>query len=298
MTTATTRITAEVERRRGGSRAKRLLYLAYRKPLGTVSLVLIITLVVVAISAPILAPYDPISQSQEVLRSPRGNHWFGTDNYGRDLMSRIIYGARISLYVGILATSMGTMVGSTIGLLSGYFGGRLDLVVQRIIDAMMAFPSLLLAMVIVGMLGVNLTNVMIAVAVGLIPGATRVTRGTVLSVKENLFIEAARCIGVSHRRMLLVYILPNVAAPIIILVTAALGSAILAEASLSFLGLGVQPPTPTWGGMLSGDSRTYMLAAPWLAIFPGLAISLAVLGWNLLGDALRDIWDPRLRGAR
>jgi len=197
-----------------------------------------------------------------------------------------------------VAISIGTGLGTILGLISGYFGGKLDLILQRVMDGWMAFPSIILALVIIAVLGTGELNVMIAIGISQVPPANRIVRGAVLSEKSNLYVEAARAISSSELRIMTRHILPNVTAPIIVVATIALGQAILAEAALSFLGVGIQPPTPAWGSMLSGHSRTYMLVAPWMAIFPGLAIFLAVMGWNLLGDALRDIWDPRLRTSR
>ncbi|MBI2935684.1 MAG: ABC transporter permease, partial [Chloroflexi bacterium] len=200
------------------------------------------------------------------------------------------------IWVGIVAVLLGSGLGSLIGLVSGYFGGKLDLFFQRFVDTMMAFPSLILALVIVTVLGPGLTNMMLAVAATVVPADSRVVRSAVLSVKENTYVEAARAVGVGHSRMLWRHILPNVAAPIIVIVSLLFATAILIEASLSFLGLGVQPPTPSWGNMLSAEGRRYMELAPWLAVFPGVSISICVLAFNLLGDSLRDILDPRLRG--
>lgn len=246
--------------------------------------------------APVLAPYDPYEQYYDrIMVRPNLEHLFGTDNFGRDLFSRVMWGAQISIKVGVVAVSIGTLLGSILGLISGYMGGRLDMVLQRIMDGWMAFPSIILALAIVAGLGPGEINVMLAIGLSQLPTANRVIRGAVLAEKSNLYIEAARAISSSQSRIMFRHILPNVAAPIIVVATIALGQAILSEAALSFLGVGVQPPNPAWGSMLSGHSRTYMLVAPWMAIFPGLAIFLTVMGWNLLGDALRDVWDPRLR---
>ena len=214
---------------------------------------------------------------------------------GRDILSRVIHGARISLKVGIIAVAIGTLTGAALGLVSGYFGGMVDFGVQRLMDIILAFPGLILAISLMAVLGANLTNAMIAIGVVIMPSAARVVRGSTLSVKTEQYIDAARAIGCANGRILLRYILPNVAAPIIVLVTIQLGAAIITEASLSYLGLATRPPTPSWGSMLSGAGRVYMLRAPWIAIAPGVAISLTVLAFNLLGDALRDVLDPRLR---
>lgn len=268
-----------------------------RKPLGAASASLIFIIVFTAIFADVLAPYDPLLARPEIRLAPPGwQHLFGTDDIGRDVFSRIIYGARISLWVGLLAVGIGTFVGTIIGLLCGYWEGRFDLVLQRFMDALMAIPGLILALAIVSVLTPNTTNAMLAIAVVIIPGNSRIVRGAVLSAKQNPYVEAARALGCGHTHIILRHILPNVTAPILIIASIWLGNAIFIEASLSFLGLGTQPPTPSWGLMLSSTGRAFMEQAPWLAIFPGLAISLAVLGFNLFGDTLRDVWDPKLRG--
>ncbi len=273
--------------------------LAWKNPLASLGLFFVILQISAAFLAPVISPYDPYEQYYDhIMEAPSQRYFFGTDNFGRDLFSRVIWGAQISLKVGIVAISIGTGLGTILGLISGYFGGKLDLILQRVMDGWMAFPSIILALVIIAVLGTGELNVMIAIGISQVPPANRVVRGAVLSEKSNLYVEAARAISSSELRIMTRHILPNVTAPIIVIATIALGQAILAEAALSFLGVGIQPPTPAWGSMLSGHSRTYMLVAPWMAIFPGLAIFLAVMGWNLLGDALRDIWDPRLRTSR
>ncbi len=267
-----------------------------RKPLGAVSAGLLVVIVLMAVFAPVLAPYDPLATQPEVrLLAPSYAHPFGTDDIGRDVLSRVIYGARISLWVGLLAVGIGTAAGMVIGLLCGYCEGRLDLIFQRIMDAVQAIPGLVLALAIVSVLKPNTTNAMIAIAIVIIPGNSRIVRGAVLSAKQNRYVEAAQAIGCRHLHILTRHILPNVTAPILIIASIWFGNAILIEATLSFLGVGTQPPTPSWGLMLSSTGRAFMEQAPWLAIFPGLAISLAVLAFNLLGDTLRDAWDPKLR---
>jgi peptide/nickel transport system permease protein len=267
-----------------------------RKPLGAASAFLILMLVLTAIFADVLAPYDPLAPQPEIrLSAPSRAHPFGTDDIGRDVLSRIIYGARISLWVGLLAVGIGTVGGMIIGLACGYWEGRLDLVLQRVMDAIQAIPGLMLALAIVSVLRPNTTNAMLAIAMVIIPGNSRIVRGAVLSAKQNRYVEAAQALGCQQPRVVISHILPNVTAPILIIASIWLGNAILIEASLSFLGLGTQPPTPSWGLMLSSTGRAFMEQAPWLAIFPGLAISLAVLGFNLFGDTLRDAWDPKLR---
>jgi peptide/nickel transport system permease protein len=268
-----------------------------RKPLGVGSASIILLIVFTAIFADVLAPYDPLFTHPEIrLAPPSWQHLFGTDDIGRDVFSRIIYGARISLWVGLLAVGIGTLAGTIIGLICGYWEGRVDLILQRFMDALMAIPGLILALAIISVLTPNTTNAMLAIAVVIIPGNSRIVRGAVLSAKQNPYVEAARALGCGHLRIIASHILPNVTAPILIIASIWLGNAIFIEAALSFLGLGTQPPTPSWGLMLSSTGRAFMEQAPWLAIFPGLAISLAVLGFNLFGDTLRDIWDPKLRG--
>jgi peptide/nickel transport system permease protein len=281
------------------SRARALWDVIRRKPLGAASAAVIIVIVLTAIFADVLAPYDPLAPQPEIrLASPSRDHPFGTDDIGRDVLSRIIHGSRISLWVGLLAVGIGTMAGMIIGLVCGYWEGRIDLVLQRVMDAIMAIPGLMLALAIVSVLRPSTTNAMLAIAVVIIPGNSRIVRGAVLSAKQNRYVEAAQAIGCRHPRIIGRHILPNVTAPILIIASIWLGNAILIEASLSFLGVGTQPPSPSWGLMLSSTGRAYMEQAPWLAIFPGLAISLAVLGFNLLGDTLRDAWDPKLRRGR
>src|SRR4051794_25606414 len=273
--------------------------LARRKPLGAVGAALVLTLIVLALAAPLIAPYDYREQSRaDLLKPPSAAHLFGTDNLGRDVFSRVLYGAQTSLYVGLLAVGLGTLLGSLIGLVSGYAGGRTDLLLQSVMDVLLAFPTLILAIATVAVLGPTTTNVVVAMTIVFIPATNRVVRGSVLAEKGNQYVEAARAIGCPGARIAFQHLLPNVVAPIIVIASTSLGTAILVEASLSFLGLGPPPPTPTWGGMLSVGSRTFFEQAPWMAIFPGIAISLTILGFNLLGDALRDLLDPRLRGAR
>lgn len=281
---------------RGSGRLRKVTGFGRRNPLGAIGILIIVLFLLVAAFAPWLAPHDPYLMDSDVLLAPPGpGHWMGTDDFGRDVMSRIIWGSRISLTVGLIAVGLGTTSGALIGMVSAYFGGKVDYAVQRIMDMLMAFPMLVLALAMVAALGSSIRNVILALAVVIAPNAARVIRSTVLSVKEKPFIEAAKNLGYSHARILFVHILPNCLAPYIILATAGLGGAILSEASLSFLGLGAVPPEPSWGAMLSGKTQRYMTEAPWLAIFPGLAITFVVFGFNFLGDALRDILDPRMR---
>lgn len=278
------------------SRTRALWETLKKKPLGAVSAMLIGVIVITAIFAGHLAPYDPLAATPEIrLAAPSWDHPFGTDDIGRDVLSRIIYGARISLWVGLLAVGIGTFAGMIIGLLCGYCEGRLDLFLQRVMDAVQAIPGLILALAIVSVLKPNTTNAMLAIAMVIIPGNSRIVRGAVLSAKQNRYVEAAQAIGCRHPRIIVTHILPNVTAPILVIASIWLGNAILIEASLSFLGVGTQPPDPSWGLMLSSTGRAFMERAPWLAIFPTLAISLAVLAFNLFGDTLRDAWDPKLR---
>ena len=297
MATVTARVGAfEAPPAAAPGRIRTLLATARRKPLGVASALLILALVLTAIFADVLAPYDPLATQPEIrLAPPSRAHPFGTDDIGRDVLSRIIYGSRISLWVGLLAVGIGTVAGMIIGLAGGYWEGRTDMVLQRVMDAVQAIPGLMLALAIVSVLKPNTTNAMLAIAVVIIPGNSRIVRGAVLSAKQNRYVEAAEALGCRQLHILALHILPNVTAPILIIASIWFGNAILIEATLSFLGLGTQPPTPSWGLMLSSTGRAFMEQAPWLAVFPGLAISLAVLGFNLFGDTLRDAWDPKLR---
>ncbi|MSQ12742.1 MAG: ABC transporter permease [Dehalococcoidia bacterium] len=277
--------------------ARRQLTLVKKKPVGAFALFLILALLFIAIFSPLISPFDPNElRPRERLHAPSTTYWLGTDQVGRDVLSRLMWGARISIYVGILAVGIGIGAGSVIGLVSGYFGGKVDLIIQRVVDTMMAFPLLIFALVLVTVLGPGITNMMIAIGVAVAPGDSRVIRSAVLAIKENTYVEAGRAVGITNTRMILKYILPNVMAPIIVLASLLVAAAIITEASLSFLGLGVQPPTPSWGNMLSAEGRRYMELAPWLAIAPGFCIMITVLAYNLFGDTLRDILDPRLRG--
>lgn len=276
--------------------ARRMQQFVRRRPLGAASLALIALLVFCAVFAPAVSPYDPLGQrAAATFAPPRSQFWLGTDNLGRDLLSRVIWGAQVSLVVGILSVGVGASVGGLLGLMSGFFSGTLDMVMQRFVDALLAFPNLILAMIIVVVLQPTLTNVVITLGIVLMSPSIRVMRSAAIGVKANEYIQAARAIGASEARILLRHVAPNCAAPFIVLATAQISTAILAEASLGFLGLGIRPPTPTWGSMLS-EGRQYVQIAPWMSIYPGIAVSLAVYGFNLLGDTLRDELDPRLRG--
>ena len=269
-----------------------------KKPLGAAGGALMLVMVVTAIFADLLQTHDPIATNAAyTLGSPNVEHWLGTDHLGRDIYSRIVHGARVSLVVGVASTLLGSVLGGIIGLLSGYIGGKTDLITQRILDILQGLPLLVLALVMSAALGPSVQNVVIAISIPIIPRAARVIRSSVLSIREMQYVEAARSLGVQHLRVAFRHILPNTIGPFIVLCTAQLGSAILVEATLSYLGLGVPEPYPSWGRMLSVSAAEYAQKAPHLVLFPGIAISLAVFGSNLLGDALRDTLDPRLRGS-
>jgi peptide/nickel transport system permease protein len=266
-------------------------------PLGAIGSFIVFIVVFAAIFADFVAPYDPTATSAEMSLSPPGSAMlFGGDMMGRDVLSRIIHGARISLAVGIGSTILGGVIGTIIGLMCGYWMGLFDLLIQRLIDMMQALPLLVMALVMAASLGPSLENTIIAISIPLVPQVARVIRSNVLSLRELPFVEAARAVGMSDQRIIFRHILPNTLAPLIVLGTAQLGSAILTEASLSFLGLGVPEPYPSWGRMLSESAAEYVRVAPWLVIFPGIAISAAVFGANLMGDAVRDFLDPRNQG--
>ena len=272
------------------------LFLARRHPLGAIGAAIMVLFVFAALFADLITAYDPLAVNASLsLAPPSAAHWLGADSFGRDVYSRIVYGARISLAVGIGSTLLGSVIGVVIGLTSGYLGGWVDLVTQRVVDILQALPLLVLALVMAAALGPSLENTVVAIAIPLVPYVARVIRGNTLALRELPFVEAAQAIGMSEWRIAIRHILPNTLAPLIVLATAQLGSAILTEASLSFLGLGIPEPHPSWGRMLSESAAEYVRTAPWLVIFPGLAISLVVFGTNLLGDAVRDILDPRQR---
>ena len=268
-----------------------------KNPLGAAGGLMVLLLLIAALFADAFATHNPVRTSSRVLVAPGAEFWLGTDNLGRDLYSRVLHGARISLVVGLTSTLLGAVAGGLVGLVSGYVGGKTDLIAQRVMDIMQALPILVLALVLTAALCPSLTNTVIAISVVIAPRAARVVRASVLAIREFVYVESARALGVSHARVAWRHILPNTFGPFIVLVTAQLGGAILAEAALSFLGLGVPEPYPSWGRMLSIAAAEYAQKAPWLVIYPGLAISLAVFGTNLLGDALRDTLDPRLRGS-
>jgi len=255
-------------------------------------------IIVIAVAAPVFAPYEPLkSDFRAMSKPPNERHYFGTDQIGRDVLSRVIYGSRASLTVAIGAVLFGTTLGAFWGLASGYFGGRFDIVSQRIIEFLQSFPDLILAMAIAMALGAGFGTVIVAIAITRIPFGGRVIRAVVLSLKEMSYVEAARGLGASHLRIMLRHILPQSVAPYLILATTHLGVAIIIEAALGFLGVGIPPPTPTWGNMLADSLNAGLVPPWWLVLFPGLAITITVLAFNLLGDGIRDILDPRLRGA-
>ncbi len=258
--------------------------------------IVLVCIVLSALCAPLLAPYDPNRQDvPNRLAQPSLQHPLGSDQYGRDTLSRIIYGARISLLVGILSVSIGIFIGVPLGLIGGYFGKGLDLVICKIIDILMSFPMLLLAMAIIAILGTSLVNAILAIGISSVPRFARLTRGEVLALKNREFIEAVRAMGANPFRIIFYHLLPNILSPIIIMGTLYIATAIITEANLSFLGLGAEPPTPTWGGMIN-DGRPFLRSSPWLCTFPGLVIALSVLACNMFGDGLRDALDPRLKG--
>ncbi len=274
----------------------RILFFTRRYPLGAVGALIVVIFVLTAVFANFIAPYDPTSTNARAsLAVPGAAYFLGADFMGRDMFSRIVFGARISLTVGLGATLLGGILGVTIGLMSGYLGGWIDLATQRVMDVMQSLPLLVMALVMAASLGPSLENTIIAIAIPLVPTVARVVRSSTLSLREQPFVEAARAVGMGEGRIAVRHVLPNTLAPLIVLGTAQLGSAILTEASLSFLGLGIPEPYPSWGRMLSESAAEYVRTAPWLVIFPGVAISLTVFGTNLLGDALRDILDPRER---
>ena len=284
--------------------------LATEKPLGFASAIIVVVFFAMAIAAPLIAPYGANELSAgDRLASPSFAHLMGTDNLGRDVFSRVVYGARVSMTIGFLAVLVSTVIGLSIGVVSGYFGGLIDMSAQRLVDAFIAFPALVFLLALAAVFRghtvpglpeqglFSTTNVVLMVSVGLLlgVGSSRIIRSATITVKSSTYMEASRALGCGHTRMILFHVLPNVMPPAITLATLGLGTAILIEASLSFLGLGVPPDTPTWGGMLSREARSWMTQAPWMALAPGGALSLAVFAFNMLGDALRDLLDPRLR---
>jgi peptide/nickel transport system permease protein len=267
----------------------------YKNRLALAGLVIVVFFIILAIIAPLVAPYSYDGQAlTERLQPPSSKHWFGTDDFGRDIFSRIVYGARISLWVGFFSVLGSVIAGTLFGILAGYYGRWVDTIISRVFDVMLAFPSILLAIAVVAILGPSLQNALIAIAVINIPNFGRLIRSRVLSVKQEEYIMAARAIGMKDSRILLHHILPNSISPVIVQATLAIASAIIEAAALGFLGLGAQPPTPEWGKMLA-DSKQYLVQAPWTLFFPGIAIMLTVLGFNLMGDGLRDVLDPKMK---
>jgi len=278
------------------SRTRRLLRFFRRELLGTFGLLLVVVIAGTGLGAELLAPYNPTANDfGSMMEAPSWQHLLGTDQFGRDLLSRIIFGARTAMIVGLSSALIGGTIGLIMGVGSAYFGGRTDLILQRVFDVFMAFPLIILALAVVAIFGTGVQNVIIAITIPLIPRCARVVRSSALAIREVPYVDAARAMGFGHTRIILCHMVPNVMAPFLIMVTAFVGQAVLAEASLSYLGLGVQEPVPAWGLMLQGGAEEYASSAPWIAIFPGVAIVLSVLGINLFGDALRDTLDPKLR---
>ena len=272
------------------------LDLARRQPLGAAGGAVVLAMVFMAVFADVLTVYDPEENAfEDMLQPPGYQFWLGTDQFGRDMLTRLVYGARTALIVGFSCAFIGATVGLVLGVASAYFGGRFDLIFQRVMDVFLAFPLIILALVVVAIFGTGTQNLIIAITIPFIPRCARVVRSNALAIREIPYIDAARALGFSHARIILRHMVPNVMAPFLIMITAFVGEAILLEASLSYLGLGVQEPTPAWGLMLQGGAEEYAESAPWVAVFPGIAISLAVFGFNLFGDALRDVLDPKLR---
>jgi peptide/nickel transport system permease protein len=269
---------------------------ARRNPLGAAGGLVVIVMIVLAVFADVIAPYNPVANAFDRMHTaPNLENWFGTDQFGRDVFSRIVYGARTALVVGFVSSFTGALIGLVLGVASAYFGGRVDLIFQRVLDVFMAFPIIILALALIAIFGTGTQNVIIAITIPFIPRCARVVRSSALAIREMPYVDAARACGFGHTRIILRHMVPNVMAPFLIMITAFMGQAILLEASLSYLGLGVQEPTPAWGLMLQGGAEEYAESAPWIAIFPGIAISLAVFGFSLFGDAVRDELDPKLR---
>jgi len=267
-----------------------------KRPLGAAGAVIVVVMILAAVFADLIAPYNPLATDYgAMLSAPDAHHWLGTDEFGRDVLTRIIYGARTALFVGFASAFIGATIGLVIGVASAYFSGWLDLLIQRIVDVFMSFPLIILALAVVAAFGTGTDRVILAILIPMIPRAARICRSGALAIREMPYVDAARAAGFRDRRIILRHMVPNVVAAYLIVLTSFLGQAILLEASLSFLGLGVQEPTPAWGLMLHGGASQYAESAPWMAIFPGIAITLAVFGFNLFGDSLRDALDPRLK---
>ena len=267
-----------------------------RQPVAAVGLVLVLIFGLAGIFADWLAPYSPTANDFAAMTEPPSwAHWLGTDQLGRDLLSRILYGARTAFIVGLTSSIIGGLLGLVIGVGSAYFGGQIDLWLQRVIDIVIAFPAIIMALAIVSIFGTGVQNVILAITIPGIPRCARIVRSSALAIREVPYVDAARALGYGHTRIILNHMVPNVMGPFLVVITAFVGQAILAEAALSYLGLGVQEPVPAWGLMLQGGAEEYASTAPWIAVFPGLAIMLTVFGINLFGDALRDVLDPKLR---
>src|SRR5574341_940542 len=268
---------------------------AREQSLGAAGAMIVLLMIFAALLADLIAPFDPLETDYTaMLQGPSSGHWFGTDSFGRDVLSRLIYGSRTALWIGFSSSFLGATVGAVIGVASAYFGGKVDLIVQRFMDLLLSFPLIVLALVVVAVLGTGTTNVILAITVPMLPRCALVVRSSALSIRQAPFVDAARALGFGHRRIIFRHMLPNVMAPYLIMLTAFLGQAILLEASLSFLGLGVAEPVAAWGLMLSGAAVEFAERAPWMGIFPGIAISLSVFAFNLFGDSLRDALDPKL----
>ncbi len=275
-----------------------VLAFARQRPLGAAGAAVIVLVALVAALAPLIAPYDPLATDYGAMISrPSAAHWLGTDAFGRDVLSRIIYGSRTALTVGLVSAIVGATLGALVGVASAYFGGRVDLLVERLMDILLSFPLIILALAVVAILGNGVWNMVLAITVPMVPRCARVIRSSALAIRRAAYVDAARAAGFGHGRIIFRHMLPNVMAPYLVMATAFMGQAILLEASLSFLGLGAAEPTPAWGLMLKGAAVDFAESAPWLALFPGLAISLAVFAFNLFGDSLRDALDPKLRTA-
>jgi peptide/nickel transport system permease protein len=275
---------------------KRFMRVMFSRPIVTVGAIIVVAVILMALLAPLISPYDPYAQNlQNVLAQPDIKNWLGTDALGRDILSRLIYGAQISLMVGVVATGLASIIGIFLGLMAGFFSGWINIVIMRIIDMLLALPPMVLALTLAAVVGGGLMNVMLAIAVAMLPTYTRLMCGQVLSLKESDYVTAARVIGVSDLRIMATHILQNAFPPLLVLITVNIGTAILMEASLSFLGIGIAPPAAAWGAMVN-DGYRYLLTNPLLSLVPGLAVMILALSFNLVGDGVRDAVDPRLRG--
>ena len=282
-----------------GGALRGIIRLFREKPLGAIGAVIVVIFLFCGIFADWLAPFG-INQISPVnrLKPPSARFWLGTDHLGRDMLSRILYGARLSVIIGIAGASLATFISIALGVISGYFGGKVDMITQRLVDAWMSFPELVILIAVVSVVGPGMYQIIVILGLTFGIGGSRIIRGAVVSVRETMYIHATQSMGASTWRVLWRHILPNIMPPVLVLFSTRVGSVILVESGLSFLGLGVPPPAPSWGGMLSGTGRTYMYLAPWLALAPGLCLTMVVYGINVFGDALRDLLDPRMRGSR